>query len=229
MRLDASRAIGGYAAATTLALGWLVLGGAAPGPARFGTIEAERINIREPDGTLRLAIASHARMPGLVVDGREYPHPNRPEAGLIFYNDEGTENGGLVFDGRMRDGQPSNGGSLTFDRWHQDQTVQVVSSEEGRTREAALIVNDRPDQPIDFGETSRITAMSKGPARDAAVVAAHLAPTQRAYLGRAKDGTATLVLRDAGGRPRLTLAVASDGAPAITFLDEQGRVARAIR
>ena len=34
---------------------------------------------------------------------------------MIFYNDQGDENGGLVFDGGLKNGVPNNGGSLTFE------------------------------------------------------------------------------------------------------------------
>ncbi len=229
MRLDPSRAIGAYAAVATLAVAWLALGGVAPDPGRFKTIDVERINIREPDGTLRLAIASHARMPGIVIGKTEYPHPNRPDAGMIFYNNEGAENGGLVFDGGLKDGKPTNGGSLTFDRWHQDQTIQLTSTEDGARRQAALIVNDRPDGPMDFAAAAAIVAMPEGPTRDAAARAGNFVAKQRAYLGRQRDGASALVLRDAAGRPRLRLQVAADGTSGIDFLDADGRVTRQVR
>ena len=56
----------------------------------------------EPDGTLRMVISDHAKLPGIVVRGKEQPFV-RPQAGLLFYNDEGSENGGLVFGGRRND------------------------------------------------------------------------------------------------------------------------------
>jgi hypothetical protein len=78
-----------------------------------------------------MTISNHARIPGVIIAGKEHPNPNRTEAGMIFYNDQGDENGGLIFDGGMKNGKPTNGGSLTFDRYHQDQTIQLVSSEDG--------------------------------------------------------------------------------------------------
>lgn len=231
MGIDPSRAIGGYAAVMTLAAVWLALGAAADGgrAAAFGTIDVERINVREPDGTLRLAIASAARMPGLIVQGREYRHPTRREAGMIFYNDEGTENGGLVFDGGMKDGRPTSSGSLTFDRWRQDQTVQLTTSEDGGRRRAGIAVVDRPDTPLDPAAVERIGRMDDGPARDAAVAALGRGVAPRAFLGRQEDGAATLALRDGAGRERLRLKVAADGTAGIEFLDARGRVTRTVR
>lgn len=229
MKIDASKALGAYAAVATCAAFWFALGGAAPSPHRFTEIDVERINVREPDGTLRMVIGSGRRIPFGWVDGKAIPHPNRREAGIIFLNDEGTENGGLVFDGRMKDGRPTNGGSLTFDRWHQDQTIQFYSEEDGPDRTAGLRINDRPDGPMDFSRMQAVAAMPPGPARDAAIARANFGGVQRAYLGRGVDAASELVLRDGAGRKRLVLRVEKDGAASIRFLDEAGRPVRTER
>lgn len=229
MKFSGTNAIGAYAAVMTLAVIWLALGAAIPPkPTQFGEIDVQRINIREPDGTLRLAISSHARMPGIIIAGREYSHPNRTEAGMIFYNDEGTENGGLVFNGGLADGRAINGGSLTFDRWHQDQTIQMSSEEDGQDRQVAFRINDRPDRPMDLAKAAAIRAMPDGPAKAAAYKAAGFDVAQRVYLGRAPDKASQLVLRDAAGRQRLVLRVEADGAATIEFLDAAGRPSRTI-
>jgi hypothetical protein len=226
-RIDPSRAIGAYAAVMTAIAAWAVTGGAAPAPqTRFGTIDVRRINVRENDGTLRMIVAGRDNIGGLVIGDKEYPHPNRREAGMIFFNDEGVENGGLVFDGRLVDGKPTNGGSLTFDRWRQDQTVQMTSIEDGKERHAGFVVNDRPDQPLRFDRMAAIWAMPPGPPRDAAIREAGASVAQRAYLGSNVDRSAELSLRDAGGRRRLVLRVEPDGEASISFLDASGRQVR---
>lgn len=229
MTIDASRAIGAYAAVTTLALVWLMLGAhAGPAPAAFATIDVQRINIREPDGTLRMIIASRDRMPGIIVAGRETPHPDRPQAGMIFYNDEGTENGGLVFSGALKNGKPTNLGALSFDRWRQDQTVALSSDEDGADRRAGLSITDRPDRPVDTPAVVRLLRQPAGVARDAAIRAAGVGVMPRAFLGRTADRASVLALRDGAGRKRLELKVASDGRATIDFLDERGGVRRSI-
>jgi hypothetical protein len=64
------------------------------------------LNVTEPDGTLRMVISNKDRLPPVII---------KP----IFYNDEGTENGGLIFSGRKNEkGQiVDSGGSLSFDRY----------------------------------------------------------------------------------------------------------------
>src|SRR5216117_567413 len=102
---------------TTLLTAFTLAGSAAAKVQRFDEIDVHRLNVREPDGTLRMVISNHARMPGVIVRGKENPPVDRPYAGMLFYNDEGSENGGLVFGGhRNANGEVvDSGGSLTFD------------------------------------------------------------------------------------------------------------------
>ncbi len=89
----------------------------------------ERINVVEPDGTLRMAISNRSLAPGIIIKGKEHPHPDRKTAAVIFYNDEGTENGGLSFGGeRSKDGTESSSGHLSFDRYEQDQVFTITST-----------------------------------------------------------------------------------------------------
>jgi hypothetical protein len=148
---------------------------------------------------------------------------------MIFYNDQGDENGGLVFDGGMKNGKPTNGGSLTFDRWHQDQTLQLVSTEDGHDRRAGLVVNDRPDAPMDIDAGLRMRSMKPGPERDAQIARAGLTNSRRAWLGRSEDGRVALILSDPAGRPRLTLGVGNDGVPSVELRDAAGKVTRTVR
>ena len=62
------------------------------------TIAVKRINIIEPDGTLRMVQSNKAQFPGVIVKAEEHKQ-DRPFAGMLFFNDEGTENGGLIFNG----------------------------------------------------------------------------------------------------------------------------------
>lgn len=229
MRIDASKALGAYAAVMTLATVWLGLTAVTPPAAKFDTIDVQRLNVREPDGTLRMTISNRARIPGVILDGKEHPNPNRTEAGMIFFNDQGDENGGLVFDGGLKDGVPTNGGSLTFDRYHQDQTLQLLSTENGADRKVGVIVTDRPDRLMDIEAGRRLRDLPPGPERDRKLREAGFDSARRIWLGRDKTGEAALILSDAEGRPRLTLGVGPDGTPGVRLLDAAGQVTRELK
>src|SRR5690242_10450551 len=86
-----------YSGLLTAALAVVLLTGAGSSKAQvFDEIQVHRINVVEPDGTLRMVISNKARLPGVIVKGKEFPPRDRPQAGMIFYNDEGSENGGLI-------------------------------------------------------------------------------------------------------------------------------------
>lgn len=167
-------------------------------PRRFDEITVQRINVVEPDGTLRMVVSNHARLPGVFAHGRENPPVDRPQAGLLFLNDEGSEVGGLIFGGRKNaQGEVvDSGGSLSFDRYGANQVVQLIGVDDKEDKLVGLAVTDSPSG----AENHR-----------------------RIWLGRGQDGTATLALADGSGKTRLLLRVQADGNANISLLDASGK------
>ncbi len=135
----------GYCGVTSVALAAiLIMGAAAPPADRFDEISVHRINIVEPDGTLRMVISDKASLPGVIVKGKESPPRDRPQAGMLFYNDEGSENGGLIFGGhRNAQGQVADsGGSLSFDRYGASEVVRLIGVDDATDHLAGLNVWD---------------------------------------------------------------------------------------
>ncbi len=225
--------LGIYATILTVAFGALLLMGArTPGAADFDTINVHRINVREPDGTLRMVISDRSNFPGLIVHGHEYPHP-RPRAGMLFYDDEGTEQGGLIFSGKMgADGKGDSGLSLTFDRYDQDQQLQLIGLDQDGHAFAGLRVNDVSDVPIlkIMADRKRLKTLPDGPEKAAltAKIAKESAGAPRYFSGKSMSGNAVVMLKDAKGVPRLALMVTPDGKASIDFLDAHGKVQRTL-
>src|SRR5688572_15649972 len=123
-----------YAAAlTALVIAALCLGLGTRPPTRFGAIQVERIDVVEPDGTRRLMITSAGRFP---TDHRA------AMAGMLFFNSDGIENGGLVIEGSKKDGKVEQVVHLSMDRYDQDQTVVLRHQESGGTYFSGLFVVD---------------------------------------------------------------------------------------
>lgn len=189
-----------YAGLLTL----IFLGGAVYGhEKRVNTadeITVQRINIVEPDGTPRLIISNHAKLPGVLVHGKEKPL-DRPQAGLIFLNDEGSEIGGLIFGGRKdKDGKVrDSGGSLSFDRYEANQVVQLLGVDDAEDRLAGLAISDSPS-----GNDVR----------------------RRIWLGRSDDGAASLALLDGAGHKRIVMKVSENGESQISVLDADGKTVK---
>jgi len=184
---------------TTLLAAFTMTGAAAAKVQRFDEIDVHRVNVREPDGTLRLVISNHARLPGVTVQGKESPAVDRPYAGLLFYNDEGTENGGLVFGGhRKANGEVVDAGvALSFDRYGaSSQFVQLAGVQDSKNHIVGLTLSET--EPT--GNRRRL------------------------FLGHDKEGVASVSLMDRNGRKRIVLQVTPDGTPSILFLDADGKV-----
>ena len=202
----------------------LLSGSGAPrNKASFDQIDVKRINVVEPDGTIRLVISDQSHFPGLIVKGKEYAH-DRATAGMLFFNEEGTENGGLIFGGaKDKSGKVRSWGHLSFDQYMGDQVVVLDAAEQDGQRHSGIQFVDEPDIPM-----SEITdALMLPPAQREARLQQLFSkdkPQQRAYLGRRSDRSAALQLKDPQGRDRVGMAVSAEGNPSLEFLDEQGRV-----
>lgn len=206
----------------------------APQKMTIEELDVQRINLREPDGTLRLIISDKSKAPGIIVKGKEYPHPNRSTAGMVFYNDEGTENGGLIFGGdRSPDGTKHSSGHLSFDAYEQDQTLALDSIQSGSERYTRLQVTDYPDYSIlellNLMASIKTLPSAEQEQKMNAFLAERGRPTTRLVLGRGMgkdkgDNSVMLGLNDVQGRPRIVMKVASDGAPSLQMFDSAGNV-----
>ncbi len=169
MRRDL-RLLKAYSLLLTLLLGALAVAAfRGPQKQRFGEINVERINVVEPDGSLRMVIANRARSIGPIYKGRPFGYPGGTRPGIIFFNDEGTENGGLTFQGQRRpDGTFTANTGLSFDQFEQDQIVVLNYADDNGTRRAGLTIGDRANVNIYDMVLQRdsIMKLPAGPARE---------------------------------------------------------------
>lgn len=203
----------------------------------FKEIDVQRINVVEPDGTLRMTISDHARLPDPVIGGKSYPlrtGTGGAGAGLIFFNDEGNENGGLTYAGKRTATGYTAGAGLTFDQFNQDETVTLSYDDENGHRRAGLNIVDRPDVSIQaFAESAMVyRALPDGPAKTERLQAfrermrkeGYWGGASRLYVGKGSHKESLLMLADPKGRPRIRMAVDSLGTPSLDFLDSTGQV-----
>jgi hypothetical protein len=166
----------------------------------FDVISAQQIKIVEPDGTLRMIISNSKKLPGVIVHGKEVEKVDRPQAGMLFFNDEASENGGLIFSGSKNEkGEVINSGvSLSFDRYGGKQEVNLIGVNDKDVKFAGLAISDsRPGEKF--------------------------TPT-RIWVGRNDDGSSEMALMDSSGRKRIVLKVLQNGVSSLNFLDEKGNV-----
>jgi hypothetical protein len=202
----------------------------------FKEISAERINILEKNGQLRMAISNKTLSPEVLAYGKPLvpaiPGGNRP--GLIFFNDEGTENGGLVFmGGKDSSGKYQATGHFSFDQYNQNQVLYLSYADNNGNQNTGLHIDDRQTpQPYWEWRTEykKAELLPDGPVKEA-LLKKMMEPTigqkaiaQRVFVGKDENKTAMVTLADRMGSPRLQLLVDSNGVAKINFLDSAGKV-----
>ena len=195
--------------------------------ARFRELDVERINVIEPDGKLRLVLSNQVRQHPGIMDGVTYDERRgqRPP-GLMFFNEKGDEAGGLVFDGGTGKGQ---GGSLTFDKFRGDQTIQLIHEEDEKENYFAGVKMNDQNMPLNdlVNKQKEISRLPTPEAREAAYRALRdqgLLMTERLRIGRDYDRSSVLKMKDARGKVRIEMKVEADGTPKLSFFDGLGRV-----
>lgn len=202
----------------------------------FNEINVKRINVLENDGTLRMTISNEERSPANLSYGKSFGLGGGDRTGLIFYNEEGTECGGLIYSG-ITDSINNTYeayGHLSFDQYNQNQVLYLQYSDENGTKDIGLYVDDWQEKPI-FSEwysaLKEISNSSLSKAEKDSAINKLLVPKKgqpayanRVFVGRNANKSAVVNLADRQGNTRLQLAVDSLGSAKINFLDSTGNV-----
>ena len=170
--------------------------------ATFDTLTAQRINITDATGKIRLVIANSDRFPDIEVNGKVYKRSINDTAGLVFFDHMGKENGGLVLT-KLHDDDYSN---LTFDYTYQlTDGIRMIKQEtpDGTRWKAGFDIFDR-------------RAYQPGPSDSTQGV-------QRISLTD-ENQNANLVISDTEGHPRIRIGVDKIGTPSIEMLGKDGQV-----
>lgn len=232
------RLLKAYAVVTSIVLGVFVLAGFQQSQkTKFEEIDVERINVVEPNGMYRMVISNRPRSIGPIYKGKPFGYAGGGRPGIIFFNDEGSENGGLTFTGqRGADGRYRASTHMSFDQFDQDQVLNLDYTDTNGQRRVGVSVDDVADVNIYDWVMQRdsINKMADTAARRAAILR-HQGPrngvpmrAQRLFVGRDPSKSAVVNLADRDGKPRLRLLVDSLGAARIEFLDAAGKVTYAL-
>ena len=164
-----------------------------------------------------------------MFDGKILMERERPP-GIIFFNEEQDEVGGLIYSGNKEDGA---GMVLSFDQYKNDQIMQMqyLKTKEGKQR-YGLNIWDRsnnmslPDllSAIDSlkenGVTSNRKMMDKlNEMNDGKPVSA-----QRLFTGKNGDEQVGLFIKDEFGNNRIKIFIDKNNNPKFHILDKDGKI-----
>jgi hypothetical protein len=198
------------------------------GTPHFKQIDAERINIVEQDGQLRMVISNQKLQHPGRINGKDIA-PRRRDAGFIYFNDDGDECGGMTFHGNKQEADMS----YSLDQYKNDQIMQLQYSQAAgaQARTYGLKLWDRSDD-FNLGDLIRAddslqrlhdTAISHAFFRKQQAEG-HLG-TQRLFLGKDTNKEVGLFLRDTKGTVRLRIGLDSLNHVFFQAFDEKGNPA----
>jgi hypothetical protein len=195
----------------------------------FREITAERINIAERDGKLRMVISNQQSQHPGMFDNKLMAARERP-AGMIFFNDAGDECGGLVYEGDKK----SAAMAWSVDQFKNDQIMQLQYQQEDKnerlSRSYGMKLWDRRDDytlPRLIGYTDSLKKLNDTTVYNAGIKnleAAGALGKERLFIGKNTVGEVGLFLRDAKGIPRLKIFINTQNEPVIQILNDKGEV-----
>lgn len=209
------------------------------GNQKFAEIDVQRINIVEPDGTVKMIITNVDRFPNgkTKINDRRVTEMRKKRSGMLFFNEEGMECGGFIYDGQKKAEGHSSGLSLTYDQFDGDQVMQLITQDqkEGdkRTVSSSLIFNDRPLKESQ-DKTHRIIAeleelRKKDPAAAEQKSREYqqqgiIGGAPRIMLGKSRSQNNGLFLFDDQGKIKAMFYVDKMNNAKLDFFDDKGNV-----
>ena len=221
-----------YSAVLTIALlgmGLLVFTFIRNNP-RFKEIEVERINVVEKTGKLGMVISNGVLQHPGIADGKTLPERERAP-GMIFFNTDGDECGGLIYDGTKK----AASFVLSIDKYRNDQIMQLQYDEEKEAgnikRSYGLKFWDRPDNftagqlmtsydSLKKFNNKQILERGMQTLRDKGLIG-----QDRMFVGKNQANQVGVFIKDKDGRPRINLYVDDNNQVVIQALDSIGRAA----
>lgn len=207
--------------------------------AKFSEIDVERINIVEKDGTVKMIITNVEKFPtgSSKINGKPTNEERKKRSGMLFFNEDGIECGGFIYDGQKNKNGHSSGLSLTYDQYDGDQVMQLLTSDvkEGDKRyvSGGLMFNDRPvnESQIRMSEINKeLDELSKRDPKAADEKYQEykkqglVGGAPRIMLGKSRSENNGLFLFDDKGMPKAMFYVDKKNNAKLDFFDDKGNV-----
>lgn len=198
----------------------------------FDELKVKKITIVGEDNLPRMVLSNETRQHSGRMNGKEFKKTERP-AGLIFFNNQGDEIGGLIYQTKEKDGKVISGMSFTMDNYKDDQVIQILNDEyyeDGKAYiQRGMSINQYPlGSNIDVrnakieelekitDEKERNQKMNELWKKEGSV--------NRLFIGRTKGNSSGLFLRGPDGKTKMMIFVDENGNPKIQTLTDAGEV-----
>jgi len=194
-------------------------------------LTVKKINLIGEDGSLRMVLSNEARQNSGVIDGQQLPKRYRP-AGMIFFDNDGNECGGLIFNQSNESGTINKMMSFTMDNYRNDQVLQLINDETYKNGSArirrGMAINEYPigrNLLAYVDNLNKLNLIEDSVARKKALDSLQQkdGARRRVFIGRNNQNESGIFLFDNNGNPRMQIFVDSTGTPQILSIDTSGK------
>jgi hypothetical protein len=206
---------------------------------RFTEIDVERINIIEKDGTIKMAITNVERFPAGKdqINGKPTNEDRKRRSGMLFFNEDGIECGGFIYDGKKNENGHSAGLSLTYDQYDGDQVMQLITEDykenDKRFVTSVLAFNDRAANESQLKTSAIMKELEelkiKNPEQADLKYNEYqekglIGSAPRILLGKTRSQNNGLFLFDDKGMPKAMFYVDKENKAKLDFFDDNGNI-----
>lgn len=199
---------------------------------KFDEITVERINIVEADGTLKMVISNQERQHPGMIDGKKFDDRER-SPGIIFFNEEQDEVGGLMYSGNKEEGANL---VLSIDQYKNDQIMQLMQStnKDGDNRYGLQLWERDKNLTIPLLQKTMDSLDKEGYNYRRKLEylkrknGGEPINEPRLFIGRNYNRETGLFIQDKYGNDRLRFYIDSDNIPKLEVLDENGKLIKDI-
>lgn len=198
----------------------------------FDEITVKKITVVGEDRLPRIVLSNETRQHSGRMNGKEWPKRERP-SGIIFFNNQGDECGGLVYQAKEKDGKIVSGMSFTMDNYKDDQVVQLLNDEyyaNGKPYiQRGININEFPpgtnidDRNKKIEEINKLSD-EKEKKRQLNQLWEKEGSINRLFLGRTKGNSSGLFLSGPDGKPKMMIYVDEKGNPKIQTFNDKGEI-----
>lgn len=223
----------GYAIVSTIAFAFILFCSYKANEKRLNVDELtlKRINLVGEDGSLRMVISNETRQHPGRMDGKDLPKRDRP-AGIIFFNNEGDECGGIISGVDKKEGVVNSGMSFTMDNYRNDQVVQILNNETYENGNVeiirGLIFNEFPlgSNFTTFLNKYEELEKTKDPQKKEEITKElqNESARKRLFIGRNSNDDNGLFLYDPAGKLKMKIYIDKTGNPKIEVIDKEGKI-----
>ncbi|MES2864035.1 MAG: hypothetical protein V4666_07950 [Bacteroidota bacterium] len=223
-----------YAVSSTLLISFIALNSfdSKKDVKKFDEIEVKKITILGEDNLPRMVLSNETRQHSGRINGKEMEKRERP-SGIIFFNNQGDECGGIVHQTKINEGKILSGMSFTMDNYNDDQVIQILNDEyyaDGKAYiQRGININQYPvgsnmeDRNKKIAEINKI-ADKKERNQKMNELWEKEGSVNRLFIGRTKGNSSGLFLSGPDGKPKMMIYVDEKGNPKITTINESGEM-----